>query len=66
MQIVNRTEFSELKTWLPSLIEQQAISDFFRQLDNLITLHQRELEETKTYKKTLAKLLLTGIVRVQG
>ena len=40
MQIVNRTEFSELKTWLPSLIEQQAISDFFRQLDNLITLHQ--------------------------
>ena len=66
MQIVNRTEFSELKTWLPSLIEQQAISDFFRQLDNLITLHQRELEETKTYKKTLAKLLLTGIVRVHG
>ena len=42
MQIVNRTEFSELKTWLPNLIEQQAISDFFRQLDNLITLHQRE------------------------
>lgn len=40
MQIVNRTEFSELKTWLPNLIEQQAISDFFRQLDNLITLHQ--------------------------
>ena len=43
MQIVNRTEFSELKTWLPSLIEQQVISDFFRQLDNLITLHQRQL-----------------------
>ena len=42
MQIVNRTEFSELKTWLPSLIEQQAISDFFRQLDDLITLHQRK------------------------
>ena len=65
MQILNRTEFSELKTWLPSLIEQQAISDFFRQLDNLITLHQRELEETKKYKKTLARLLLTGIVRVK-
>ena len=51
MQIVNRTEFSELKTWLPSLIEQQAISDFFRQLDNLITLHQRELEKLKNLKK---------------
>lgn len=40
MQIVNRTEFSELKTWLPSLIEQQAIGAFFKQLDHLITLHQ--------------------------
>ena len=45
MQIVNRTEFSELKTWLPSLIEQQAIGAFFKQLDHLITLHQRELEK---------------------
>jgi len=52
IQIVNRTEFSELKTWLPSLIEQQAISDFFRQLDNLITLHQRELEKLKNIKKS--------------
>ena len=42
MQIVNRTEFSELRTLLPSLIEQQAIGNFFRQLDNLITLHQRK------------------------
>ena len=42
MQIVNRTEFSELKTWLPSLIEQQAIGAFFKQLDHLITLHQRK------------------------
>ena len=47
MQIVNRTEFSELKTWLPSLIEQQAIGAFFKQLDNLITLHQRELKKLK-------------------
>lgn len=50
----------------PSTKEQQEIGAFFLQLDNLITLHQRELEKTKTYKKTLAKLLLTGIVRVQG
>ena len=42
MQIVNRTEFSELKTWLPSLIEQKAIGDFFSRLDNLITLHQHQ------------------------
>ena len=53
MQIVNRTEFSELKTWLPSLIEQQAISDFFRQLDHLITLHQRKYEKLKNIKKSM-------------
>lgn len=51
MQIVNRTEFSELKTWLPSLIEQQAISDFFRQLDDLITLHQCEFQIVSKRRK---------------
>lgn len=39
----------------PSTKEQQEIGAFFLQLDNLITLHQRELEETKTYKKTIGK-----------
>lgn len=48
----------------PSFEEQQAIGDFFSQFDNLITFHQRELEETKKKKKSLAKLLLTGSVRV--
>ena len=42
MQIVNKTEFSELKTKVPSLAEQQQIGSYFRNLDNLITLHQRE------------------------
>ena len=48
----------------PTIREQQTIGGFFQQLDNLITLHQRELEETKKKKKSLAKLLLTGSVRV--
>ena len=47
----------------PTLREQQTIGGFFQQLDNLITLHQRKLEETKKYKKALMQLLLTGIVR---
>ena len=51
---------------IPSVDEQEKLGTYFFNLDHLITLHQRELEETKTYKKTLAKLLLTGIVRVQG
>lgn len=48
---------------LPNQIEQAKVGEFFQQLDNLITLHQRELEETKKKKKSLAKLLLTGSVR---
>lgn len=51
---------------IPEEDEQKRITECLSNLDTLITLHQRELEETKTYKKTLAKLLLTGIVRVQG
>lgn len=49
---------------LPKLQEQIAISNYFDQLENLITLHRRELEETKKKKRGLAKLLLTGGVRV--
>lgn len=32
----------ELSVYFPSLKEQQAVGAYFRQLDNLITLHQRE------------------------
>ena len=51
MQIVNKTEFSELKTMVPSLVEQQAIGTYFHNLDHLITLHQRKCDETKKLKK---------------
>ena len=60
------TIVKELSVDFPSLKEQKAIGDFFRQLDNLITLHQRKLEEMKKQKKALMQLLLTGIVRVKA
>lgn len=44
--------------------EQEKIGEYFKNIDNLITLNQRELEEMKKKKKSLAKLLLTGGVRV--
>ena len=47
-----------------SVTEQAAIGTYFRNLDNLITLHQRELDEEKKFKKSLMQLLLKGIVRV--
>ena len=49
----------------PTMREQQTIGGFFQQLDNLITLHQRKLEEMKRRKKALMQLLLMGIVRVR-
>ena len=36
----------------PTYPEQQKIGAFFQQLDNLITLHQRELEKLKNIKKS--------------
>ncbi len=51
MQIVNKTEFSELTTMVPKLEEQKKIGQYFRALDHLITLHQRKCEETKKLKK---------------
>ncbi|OQB15308.1 MAG: EcoKI restriction-modification system protein HsdS [Firmicutes bacterium ADurb.Bin193] len=51
MQIINKTEFSELKTFVPSLKEQTKIGTFFRNLDNLIALHQRKLEKLQNFKK---------------
>ncbi|HFI0372375.1 TPA: restriction endonuclease subunit S [Streptococcus suis] len=53
MQIINKTEFSELRTMIPSLPEQEAIGTFFSALDQQITLHQRKLEKLKNLKKAL-------------
>ena len=47
------TIVKELSVDFPSLKEQKAIGDFFRQLDNLITLHQRKLEKLKNIKSAL-------------
>lgn len=47
----------------PDISEQAKIGAFFGRIDNLITLHQRKLEEEKKKKKALQQLLLTGIVR---
>ena len=47
------------KVWLesvvtvPTLLEQQKIGEFFKQLDSLITLHQRKLEHLELMKKGL-------------
>ena len=55
MQIVNKTEFSELTTMVPKLEEQKKIGQYFRALDHLITLHQRKLELQKKLKAFFLK-----------
>ena len=51
------TIVKELSVDFPSLKEQRAIGDFFRQLDNLITLHQRKCEKYKSIKAGLIRKL---------
>ena len=50
-------------TFPRQLDEEEHIGAFFKQLDHLITLHQRKCDEEKQKKKALMQLLLTGIVR---
>ena len=51
MQIVNKHEFSSIKTMVPSLTEQQYIGALFEKLDYTVTLHQRKLDQLQTMKK---------------
>ena len=48
---ISKNKVMEIAVSLPSLDEQKLIGQYFRQLDNLITLHQRELEKLKNLKK---------------
>lgn len=58
-------ELGKIPFAVPLLKEQQQIGTYFRNLDTLITLHQRKLEQEQQKKKALMQLLLTGIVRVK-
>ena len=62
---LNAETLMSIEFRLPCLQEQYRIGEYLTQLDHLITLHQRKLEEMKKQKKALMQLLLTGIVRVK-
>ncbi|WP_350028890.1 restriction endonuclease subunit S [Enterococcus italicus] len=42
-RVLNKKDFLKLKMFVPKIEEQQKIGSFFKQLDNTIALHQREL-----------------------
>lgn len=49
---LNKQMVSDITILMPNLDEQQNIGSYFKQLDNLITLHQRELEKLQNIKKS--------------
>ena len=46
-------QVGDLEIPYPSLDEQKEIGDYFKRLDNLITLHQRKVDDLKTMKTCL-------------
>jgi len=50
---VNAKEYAGFEISVPELAEQKIVSSFFRHLDHLITLHQRELVKLQNMKKAL-------------
>lgn len=46
-------EYTSVSVILPGTEEQDRIADFFRHLDNLITLHQRKFEKLTNVKKSM-------------
>ncbi len=47
----NKTELKNIAVFMPNINEQEKIGLYFKNLDRLITLHQRKCEETKILKK---------------
>ena len=50
---ISKTKAMDIAIPVPNKDEQSKIGLFFRQLDNLITLHQRQLEKLKNIKSAL-------------
>ncbi len=61
---ISQNKMMDIEIPVPKMSEQQQVGRYFRNLDNLITLHQREADEYTRLKKAMTRLLLTGIVRV--
>ena len=54
---LSKVTINNIQSFFPTPPEQMAIGSFFQELDQLITLQQRELEILKTMKSTLLKAM---------
>ena len=50
---ITYSDFTTINLTVPSETEQKRVSNCLKELDDLITLHQRKLDELKNMKKTL-------------
>ena len=50
---ISKSKVMEVAIPVPSLDEQRKVGQYFSNLDNLITLHQRKCDQLKTIKKAL-------------
>ena len=50
---ISKKKMMEIKVPMPICAEQRQLGEIFRLLDNLITLHQRQLEKLKNIKSAL-------------
>lgn len=50
---ISKNKMMDIEIPVPIMSEQHQIGEYFRNLDYLITLHQRKLDELKNMKKTL-------------
>ena len=57
---ISKNKVMEIAVSLPSLDEQKMIGQYFCQLDNLITLHQRELEKLQNIKKSMLEKMFVS------
>ena len=50
---ISKNKMMDIEIPVPIMSEQHQIGEYFRNLEHLITLHQRKIEELKNMKKTL-------------
>ena len=55
---ISKNKMMDIEIPVPIMSEQHQIGEYFRNLDYLITLHQRKLDELKNMKKTLLQQML--------
>ena len=63
---IHNTDIQEVTIAYPSRTEQERIVSVFRQLDHLITLHQRKLKNLNVLKKCVMQKLFSQKVRFKA